>query len=717
MTKEESGSPIQPEAPRPEAQESFRPSWIIKRPGEFVGTNSFIERVADQLHKTRDSMLTPDYLQRRFEDIQKKVFDGEVPEGAAETLLSRIAEKKEEMQRTEEERKIQWVKDARDQRREELNDLRASLGQAQEAGLEKIAQTLQENIEGLGDRLGGLQKDTAETLVELRKTLEALLGSPEREPQTDQEIVDSVRQILVRSENRGEILDWMEPRGREISTLLTRIKNRELKERVNDEVEVRRRWLALAKQWDRVNGSEENIGKLLFDMGRINMEPKMLVELSTLPPTKEGVSLSVQISRAMNLYYNFLGVWAEEYSSKPVPKDEEEEKDPKKKEEKTKNRLMAAADPVQLRLSKISNEGKIPNLEKDGIRADFLKKMIVGLPEELRSYKASFLEELNKAPSDKPFKLSEIFGGCMFIEEVSDLDVAWTKFVVSKLSGSEDAAILALEMLDFTGESDELNINWVGGAYAATDYQKLLRMEKRREDEKKKGYPFGPEATLGRYPKDSGKGWFRRAKVTIDKKQKTVKQWFNGEWNQQINAWDKEPMPFHKMNWKSLPEKTYTLDFVYPNMRSWVVFSKCTSEDFGKDNGMEALEAESLRSINKAFNVAFGDKDKGEWKTKAGNEKDKYGVPKWVRYSPWVWYVIGDISLHNPYIKVGALPGMSSPPLMTDRWLLKWSTEAITSGKYYKSFEQDVLPEIRRAGFLTNEEMDFVLRYCSGKIT
>jgi len=421
----------------------------------------------------------------------------------------------------------------------------------------------------------------------------------------------------------------------------------------------------------------------------------------------------------MNLYFNFLGAWAEAFSDDEAKKrfmetfrrvdgDRAKSEDEKEREVRREVERYAGtkAGEAQERLAHLSadHEARIYFIEERGVKAFHLKKILQNFPKELSNYRADFQDEVKGASDDKYFDLSDIFGKCMFTQGVSAEDILWSRSWVAALSGSISAETMALWMLDFTGETDVLNgcwkrymrdnrtmeyyHGWQGDAYRPSDYQKLIRMEARRRDEAKKLYPHGYDANLGKLPEESGRGWFENAKIETvgenraegEERRQTVKDMLRGLRRDKMGRVVRvcEPRPFHQIDWDQLPRDTYTLDFLIPNLRYGQVFRNFMKElEFPKD-----FTFDSLRATNKALELSFGKKD--DFVERVG---EIYPEDKWVRKSPWVWYVIGAISLHNPWGQK-LLEGMRTPPTLVELWLRNVSSTQKTEGRYVPTYEE-----------------------------
>lgn len=534
------------------------------------------------------------------------------------------------------------------------------------------------------------------------------------ETERDGEKIDWVRERLEKMERRKRGLSRLEQRR--FLYVIESIGDEELKESLYSEITLRQELQGLVLQWETASGSEKAIGEMLGKSRLLTLE--QLMDMSNLAEAKDGekrVSLSVQISRAMNLYLNFLGVWAEacddkearrikeEESKKPLQKGETEDNKKKNTEKLVFDHAKMVAKSAQKAIAglKPDDEVKINGLEEQGIKASFLKETLKKFPKELVGYRSDFITKVKSAKDTDYFDLTEVFGKCIFVEEVTARDTLWTKSIVAELCGSISAENMALWMLDLTGETDILNVIWKDGAYRFTDFQKLTRMEERRRREYRDRHSFGYEANLGKFPEQSGQGWFENAKIKmLDNMpldpdiRDNVKDIIRGIRRNKEGAVVSlvDPIPFHQVDWNLLPRDTYIANFLLPNMRYYATFAACMRADLDYKD----FPRNSLRGVNKVFKTSFG-------KTAKEDLKKKYG-DDWPKYSPWVWYAIGGISEHNPYgIR---LPGMTKDPSPSLRWKTKADATKNTPG-----YDKDCAENLVGSYFLTEKEMAFVNKY------
>lgn len=622
---------------------------------------------------------------------------------------------------------------------------------------------LKQEMRTLGDRVIGLSAENQVLKGENLRMKEAFrrLKRPDggtsakkgpdfeggTEEERDAKRVDWVRSRLEKMERKGRGLSRLEQR-RFLLTIET-IEDEGLKETIYSEMALRQEWRTLLFQWEKASGSDAAIAKMLGQSNLLTID--QLIEMSDLAEANDGeererVSLSVQTSRAMNLYLNYLGVWAEALDDFIVKGK------PTRPESEIRLHAKNVCKEAQKRLAGLSgNDGGIPFLEENGVKASHLKKILTTLPEkDLQGYGAKFIARVNGANDNELIGLDEIFEVSIFTgpipktesitskkESITAQDILWTKFMVVGLSGSISSETLALWLLDFTGETDVLNSIW-GHGYRETDFQKLLRMNERRRNEAKKKYPHGPEANMDKYPEESGRGWFENAKMNAEKiyglelKNKngdpqslSVKEILRGgEWWEEKQAekkvaiwrslydietrqdWEKkgrrlleacDPVPFHKMDWNLLSRDTYTLDFLLPNYRYETVFVNCTTKelDLDKNFGEEGLEA-----MNKALSTAFP--KESEQRKEGTLSPDK---------NPWVWYAIGYLSMHNPERKI-LLPGMTTPPPENDLLVYELSSDEKRMRAKKPTYNENFRTPLLASEFLTPEEMEFVESYC-----
>lgn len=507
-------------------------------------------------------------------------------------------------------------------------------------------------------------------------------------PLEDDEAVERTRAMIQQKERVGErfkFTKWFQQP--DLASVLMKIGSPELVAQLVREINAREHIHDLEDQWTAAGGSEEVLGKLVTDTKRVNLAPDQLIALSHLPQTKETntttgekVSLSWHLSRAINIYENYLGKWA------------------KAEEEFRKGRIdlvrkeaviqQAQRELIQLRSDPTKQEGAPLYVQLDGVPMDKIRALLTSRPTVLANYRPDFQAYVASLPAGAKVSLYELFGKdknplCC---ETDNLDDAWSQHVISFLSGSTDAELLARRFLRVSGEAGELNTTWVATALDGSDVQKLFRMEERRRRQAKSNKPHGPEVTLGKFPERNGRGWMRKAKVrsfTNPSVEKTVFEEL------------RTGIPFHRIRWESLPAGTYTGDFLVGLLRSLKVFGVCTT----KDLDLKALQGDGPEAINQAFLDAWGPKFRPDGTPTYRPEK-----------SPWVWFAIGLLSEINPEGK--KLPGMKAAPPRTAR--LKYDTDLSAKAelRIAITYEDSFARPLTATGFLTKEELAYVEKFC-----
>lgn len=89
------GPPRPPEGPPTETKRPFQPSWVVQKEGEFSGMARGLQVRADQLHKAPESVVTPNYLEQHYLDLERQVREEAIPEEEAAILMERISQRLE----------------------------------------------------------------------------------------------------------------------------------------------------------------------------------------------------------------------------------------------------------------------------------------------------------------------------------------------------------------------------------------------------------------------------------------------------------------------------------------------------------------------------------------------------------------------------------------------------------------------------------------------
>src|SRR3989344_1280210 len=579
-------------------------------------------------------------------------------------------------------------------------------------------------------------------------------------PLEDDEAIALVREEIRKKEEYGETqykqFKWYaQP---EIANIIARVKKPDLTQKLIDEANARENVHDVFEQYKKANGSEESLGKLItkIDAGYpiYVLETKSAINtplsLSNLAkttetlPSGEGVSLSWQISRAVNLYVNFLGKWAEADRLAMCPyilskEDQDREKDARKKgsaaedmEKRKLNRNLPwqlveylrhldprvadlerarfQVDPIttperdqliqeaqeslaDLKTDLIKSEGVPTYLERDGIRAEDIKRFFDTLPANIKANQnqKEFQDKVKNAPDDQRFSLKELFGKNPLTEEMDNRERSWAQHVIAFLSGSTDAELITRRLIIETGEAAELNTVWAEGALDSGDIQKLLRLAFRVVREAGGDKPSGPDASLFHFPEKSGKGWMRRAKIdTLEQGTKP-----NGDKIETRTIFEelRRGIPFHRMLWDTLPDESYSTGFLLGLLRSLKAYSVCTT----KDITLKLMDGDGPKSINKAFQNVWGDEF----------PRDVRKARPWE--SPWTWFAIGLISEINPEGR--RLPGMKKGVPRTQRLVYEASAEARARNRLEVNYDDNFATPIQTSGLLLPEEFNFLEKY------
>lgn len=495
----------------------------------------------------------------------------------------------------------------------------------------------------------------------------------------------------------------------EVRGVLYAIPNIELRRALLAEVLARMETNVLYRQYLEANGDEGTLGGLIGAQGREELRPVTLRTLSSLLEDESGESVSWHISRAITLYLNFMGRWAEQFVSTNTPQKVDEVRqnlaqhkiDAKEAQRRLDAIQEALSLPEQKRIAAYSQnpvmaEAVIPGLEEQGLRVGLVKeKILTNLPEDLVNYGENFAQQVLTGKQDQEYiSLSQLYGQNLLCQSGEEVDIRWMRHATTRLCGSPDGETQAFRFMLYTMEAALLNRTW-DGAVDPSDALKLLYIKKRRQEEARKNNVHGPDATLRMYPEQSGTSWIRRAKI-------------KDEMGKEVTVYEElQRKPFHKIRWETLNPGSYVGDFLLPNARSLGVFKSLMTKNLDFDT----LGGDNPEALNKAFKSSFGDKEKFPVDPNYNQKPRTIEAQQKTLENPWVAYAIGIISLHHPEGK--KLPDMRLAPPENQQWSYQLDSEEkrrkIRKPTYDETFKIGML----ESGFLTEDELRFVEWYCN----
>lgn len=628
-----------------------------------------------------------------------------------------------------------------------IEDLMAQL-QVERATREALARQVEEMREFVEAATGVMRLISQSSEAQLE-----MMQLPERErPKDKAGWTDLIREQVTRLRDRGEspYSQYLWEERPEIKRILVSIpaEEKELLRDLINEVSVMQHEDRLTNQWKQRGGDFDPLRRMISEVsGSDFTTPDFLRGLSNLPeatppPWLEEIippdqrSLSMQISRSIYLYTTFFGRWSELIAQTlDGPGGIEETRRKQWQAGKFGKDRVGWDKAVMDELEGVdwrNNQEMISYakgvLEKLGfgsggeISHRTLKMMIDQAPEDFKRNRlyqklkervetipdeggVSFLDLLVVDKIKDPDRLRIIN---MFVQDVSEEQKDYLRWLCSSLCGSSYAEESAVRFLIYTGETGKMNVLDSDSVVQFEVYNRLCNSERRRLKEARKNRPGGPWITLGRYP-GLAKSWSKRMELTTEKGKKPIIEFLReGVW-------------FHQLPWEQLGYGNY-YEFLIPLVAAVGVFGKIidrNSELVGHDGFLS--DPEVLEKTNKEFQSVFKEWNEYEKREAWAKESLKMDLATFGRqkeWSPWFTFVFGLIYEHHPDQRIPE-PDIQSPtgmvigekilPLRT--WLNKKSRFQ-GGGAVDVNSIPDLLDYCEEVGFLTPTEKELLKRVC-----
>lgn len=607
-----------------------------------------------------------------------------------------------------------------------------------------------------------LQRLEAQRANELRRQeLSVYLIPEEDRPENKEGWIGLVRKEVSGLRDLGESpytpYRWDEKP--ETKRILNSIPDRELRAAMVQEVWAIQQEDKLYSQWRQNAGKLESLGELVDIAPKAGnmVTPDLLLALSSLGEEKAPVwlesvipegerTLSMQISRGVYIYSKFFGEWSETMASKlDDPGGIEDQgkakwlagefgNDKKKWLSWTNgelDKLDWARDAKMVDLNKVVLD-KLGFGDSGQIPGEILKAMFEKKPPELK-LDSKFIEMKSRVDAlqagegmslldlleigqieitttdnegnERKEKLPKCIN--IFADSVDEAQVAYTRWLVSALSGGSYAEISALRFMVYTGESGQMNTTAAPVPYESDNFYHLAWVNRRRMSEARKRRPAGPIVTLGRY-KRFVNSWIRETELQANGEEKAILDLIReGKW-------------FHELPWGQLGKETYVGDFLLNVAHAAGDYQSVTNRNFELLQGDKGLLSAGglMEKINKSFQYAFPDWEKSggferreAWANqalellKAGKWED-FAKQEW---SPWLTFSFGVLSEHETY---GKLPRkeLQSPSgvkmdfaILSKRWNSK-PQELVANRIQYENSIPDYINYCQEVSFHTPAE-------------